>query len=293
MNPVLPIDVSNGLKLDPKQAREIGESLSSDYCFAEPFPHIVLDNFLTPSLVEGLRAHFPAEKLTSDVVFDAGYAGHHKRQILPADCDDFCRRAFDFFNSQPFLEFLEGLSTIEGLLPDPYFVGGGFHEIGTGGKLGIHADFRINNKLHLSRRMNVIVYLNEDWRPEYGGSLELWSRDMQNRVKSVEPVWNRCVIFNTDADSYHGHPDPLTTPHGVLRRSVALYYYTASKAVYEEVPNMSTLYAARPGEEGQARREAERLRRQQHVEQWVPPALLRYSRALARRVRRLTAGKPV
>jgi hypothetical protein len=291
VNAVLPIDVSKGLKLDPKRAREIGESLSSEYCFAEPFPHIVLENFLPTDLVAGLVEHFPTEKLDSDVVFDVGYAGHHKRQILPADCDDFCRRTFDFFNSQPFLEFLEGLSSIEGLLPDPYFVGGGFHEIGRGGKLGIHADFRINSKLHLSRRMNVIVYLNEGWREEYSGSLELWSRDMKNKVKSVAPVINRCVIFNTDADSYHGHPDPLATPDGVLRRSVALYYYTASKAVYEEVPNVSTMYAARPNEGGQNRREAAMLRREQHLQQWVPPAVLRYSRALARRVRKLTAAK--
>ena len=51
MSSVLPIDVANGLKLDPAQARQIGESLSSDYCFAEPFPHIVLENFLPPELL--------------------------------------------------------------------------------------------------------------------------------------------------------------------------------------------------------------------------------------------------
>lgn len=291
MNPVLPIDVSNGFKLDPGKAREIGEALSSEYCFAEPFPHIVLENFLPYDLVAGLVEHFPVETLKSDVVFDVGYAGHHKRQVLPADCDDFCRRAFDFFNSQPFLEFLEGLSAIEGLLPDPYFMGGGFHEIGRGGKLGIHADFRINNRLHLSRRMNVIIYLNENWRDEYNGLLELWSRDMKARVKSVAPVFNRCVIFNTDADSYHGHPDPLTTPDGVLRRSVALYYYTASKAIYEEVPNLSTMYAARPGDAADIRREAAQLRRNQYVEQWVPPAVLRYSRGVMRRMRRLVGRR--
>lgn len=291
MNSVLPIDVSNGLKLDPVRAREIGEALSAEYCFAEPFPHIVLENFLPSDLINGLVEHFPTEALKSDVVFDAGYAGHHKRQVLPADCDDFCRRTFDFFNSQPFLEFLEGLSSIEGLLPDPYFMGGGFHEIGRGGKLGIHADFRINSKLHLSRRMNVIVYLNEGWKEDYNGSLELWSRDMKNRVKSVSPLINRCVIFNTDADSYHGHPDPLTSPEGVLRRSVALYYYTASKAVYEEVPNVSTMYAARPNESAQNRREAAQLRRDQYLAQWVPPAVLRYSRALSRRFRKLSTSK--
>lgn len=291
MTAVLPIDLSSGFKLDPTRAREIGESLSPEYCFAEPFPHIVLENFLPTELASGLVSHFPKEKLASDVMFEAGYAGHHKRQILPADCDEFCRRAFDFFNSQPFLEFLEGLSSIEGLLPDPYFVGGGFHEIGRGGKLGIHADFRINNQLHLSRRMNVIIYLNEAWRDEYNGSLELWSRDMKSRVKSVAPIWNRCVIFNTDADSYHGHPDPLTTPDGVLRRSVALYYYTASKAIYEEVPNRSTMYVARPGDSPSVQREAAELRREQHLAEWVPPAVLRYSRAIVRRIKGLSGTK--
>ena len=292
MNSVLPIDLSDGFKLDPQKARQIGESLSSDYCFAEPFPHIVLDNFLPPELAAELCAHFPTERLQSDVVFDVGYAGHHKRQILPADCDSFCRRTFDFFNSQPFVEFLEGLTAIDGLLPDPYFVGGGFHEIGRGGKLGVHADFRINNKLHLNRRMNVIIYLNEDWREEYNGALELWSRDMSARVKSVLPILNRCVIFNTDADSYHGHPDPLTSPDGVLRRSLALYYYTASKAIYDEVPNVSTMYAARPGDSAEHRREAAVLRREQYLREWVPPAVLRYSRALMRRVRKRAPVTP-
>ena len=110
---------------------------------------------------------------------------------------------------------------------------------------------------------------------------------MKTRVKSVAPLINRCVIFNTDADSYHGHPDPLTTPEGTLRRSVALYYYTASKAIYDEVPNRSTMYAARPGDDASVRREAALLRREQHLGEWVPPAVLRYSRAVARRVRKL------
>jgi hypothetical protein len=287
VTPVLPIDLSEGFKLDPAKARAIGEQLSADYCFAEPFPHIVLDNFLPPEMARGLVSHFPKEPLPGDVVFDMGYAGFHKRQILPGDCDDYCRRSFEFFNSRSFLEFLEGLSTITGLIPDPYFEGGGFHEIGSGGKLGIHADFRINNRLHLSRRMNVIVYLNEGWPDEYGAFLELWSRDMKQKVRTVSPVMNRCVVFNTDADSYHGHPDPMTAPTGVFRRSVALYYYTASRAIYEEIPNRDTMYAARPNEERATRIEAARLRLNQHIEQWVPPAVLRYSRGVVRRAKKL------
>jgi hypothetical protein len=285
-NPVLPIEDSDGLHLDYAKARAIGESLSGDYCFAEPFPHIVLDHFLPEPVARLALEHFPAQTLRSDRVFEMGYAGLHKRQILPEDCDAPARRLFHFFNSRPMLEFLEGLSTIQGLLPDPYFVGGGYHETSRGGKLGVHADFRINDQLHLHRRMNVIIYLNERWQDEWGGFLELWDRKMTARVKAVAPVFNRCVIFNTDADSFHGHPDPLMTPDDVLRRSIALYYYTASRAIYDEVPSTSTIYHARPGDDPATQREARALRFEQHLRQWTPPALLRYVHAIRRRLAR-------
>lgn len=283
-DPVLPIDASSGLSLDAKAARRIGEDLSSDYCFAEPFPHIVLDDFLPKDVARLALDHFPAEALASDRVFEMGYAGQHKRQVLPEECDAEARRLFHFFNSQPMLEFLEGLTTIPALLPDPYFVGGGYHETTRGGKLGIHADFRINEQLHLHRRLNVIVYLNERWEREWGGCLELWSRDMARKVVEVEPLFNRAVVFNTDESSYHGHPDPLQTPEHVRRRSLALYYYTASKGIYDEVPNVSTMYQARPKDDAATQREARSLRFEQHLRQWTPPALQRYVFALKRRL---------
>ena len=148
----------------------------------------------------------------------------------------------------------------------------------------VHADFRVHDRLHLHRRMNVIVYLNEDWRDEYGGCLELWDRDMKAKRTSVLPIFNRCVIFNTDADSYHGHPDPLTCPPEVFRRSLALYYYTASQAIYKEVAAKGTVYHARPQDNSATRREAFNLRVEQHLYQWVPPALQRYVFAVKRRL---------
>ena len=285
MSSVLPIDMGKGLALDYRLARSIGEELSAQYCFAEPFAHIVLDNFLPEEVARLAAAHFPAESLRSDKVFDMGYAGLHKRQVLPEDCDAEARKLFHFFNSRPMLEFLEGLSSIQGLIPDPYFVGGGYHETTRGGKLGVHADFRINDQLHLHRRMNVIIYLNENWSDDYGGFLDLWDRKMTARQKAVAPLFNRCVVFNTDADSYHGHPDPLNTPEGVVRRSIALYYYTASRSIYDEVPKTSTIYQARPGDSQQNRSEAWQLRLDQHLRQWVPPALLRHVFAIRRRIK--------
>jgi hypothetical protein len=283
-SPLLPIDASAGLYLDSSEARRIGESLSGDYCFAEPFPHIVIDHFLPPDVIRLAIENFPSRRISTDTVFEMGYAGQHKRQILPEDCGTQARQLFHFFNSAPFIGFLEGISSIQGLIADPYFVGGGYHETGRDGYLGVHADFRINERLHLHRRMNVIIYLNEDWPKEYGGDLELWDRQMKKKCASVSPLFNRCVIFNTDADSYHGHPDPLTCPEGVFRRSIALYYYTASKEIYKEIPSNSTIYFARPHDGSIAKREALRLRFGQYLRQWLPPILVRYAFSIKRRL---------
>ena len=272
----LPVDDGNdGLHLDAGEARALGELLHADYAHAEPYPHIVIDEILPDSLAERILQNFPLQRLDTDRQFNINYGGHFKRQIAPESCTGFVREVFHFFNSQPVLAFLEGLSGIDGLMPDPYFEGGGFHEISTGGKLGIHADFRIHEKLHLQRRLNLLVYLNQDWNEEWNGNLELWDRGMQSCVASIAPLMNRCVVFNTDADSFHGHPDPLLTPPDVKRRSIALYYYTASKAVYREVPNRSTMYHARPQDPATVRRETAAFRATEYFRDFAPPVLFR------------------
>jgi 2OG-Fe(II) oxygenase superfamily len=282
----LPITIDDGVYLNTKDAKQFGENLSGDYCFAEPFPHIVIDNFLPEAFIEKIAKNFPTERLDNDVVFDAGYAGLHKRQIMPADCNGFIREVFGFFNSISIVQFLESLTTIPALIPDPLFLGGGFHETTTGGKLGIHADFRINESLHLNRRINMIIYLNKDWQDEYGGHLELWDKEMKGKVHSIAPVYNRCVIFNTDADSFHGHPDPLNTPEHVKRRSLALYYYTASKRIYEDTVAHSTMYKSRPNEDAATKKEVRELAFDNYLKDLTPPIFYRLFRKVKDKISR-------
>jgi hypothetical protein len=115
--------------------------------------------------------------------------------------------------------------------------GAGFHEIANGGRLGLHVDFRIHGRLRLQRRLNLLLYLNKSWQDSYGGHFEMWDKAIKQRVHRVAPLFNRCVIFNTDNNSWHGHPEPLNTPPGVTRKSMALYYYTASHT--EDTPRMA------------------------------------------------------
>jgi hypothetical protein len=219
LTPVLDLDPAGGYRLDIDVARAAGAAHAARYRTADPYPHIVLDDFLPRAAAALAAARFPDAPLPSDHVFEAGYAGLHKRQISPWECDAEVRALFAALSSPPMLAFLEGLTGIEGLMPDPYFLGGGFHETARGGKLGIHADFRLHERLNLQRRVNLILYLNRDWRPQWGGGLEIWSRDMKRRCQTVQPVFDRAAIFSTDASSFHGHPDPLATPR---RRGAAL-----------------------------------------------------------------------
>ncbi|MDP9124914.1 MAG: 2OG-Fe(II) oxygenase [Pseudomonadota bacterium] len=271
----LPIEMEDGLRLDPAEARSLGSLLNDDYTKADPFPHIVLDDFLPAALAQQVLSRFPTGVRASDGVFNIGYGGEHKRQILPEDCDRYARELFQFFNSRPILQFLEGLTGIDGLLPDPYFMGGGFHEISRGGRLGVHADFRINSQLHLQRRLNMLIYLNPEWNDEWAGCLELWSRDMKRCVEKVAPLLNRCVVFNTEADTWHGHPDPLNIPEDKTRKSIALYYYSASQGIYNEVPARSTMYVARPNDSAENKAAAREFRFEEYLKEWVPPVAYR------------------
>jgi hypothetical protein len=275
INATLPVSTDGKLFLNSRVARDFGESLSSSYCFSEPFPHIVIDDFLPLPLIEEIYNLFPIEKISDDNFFENDFSGLHKRQILPESCEFRTRSIFHFFNSAPILQFLEGLTLIDSLIGDPYFNGGGFHEIFKGGKLGIHADFRINEKLHLNRRLNMLIYLNKSWSPTFGGNLELWDRGMTSNIESIAPIFNRCVIFNTDADAYHGHPDPLNTPNEITRKSLALYYYTASKKVYEDSPSHSTMYVARPNESSHIKRAMAKSRFYNYLSDWLPPVAFR------------------
>ena len=284
----LPISIDDGVYLNVKEAKQLGENLSGDYCFAEPFPHIVIDNFLPEALISKIISNFPSEKLEGDIVFNDGYAGLHKRQVMPADCNGFIREVFGFFNSYAVVEFLQSLTTIPSLIPDHYYTGGGFHETSAGGKLGIHADFRINEALHLNRRLNMIIYLNENWKDEYGGHLELWDKKMRGKVHTIAPVYNRCVIFNTDADSFHGHPDPLTCPENVKRKSLALYYYTASTRLYEDTASHSTMYKARASDDAATKRKVRELVFDNYLKDLTPPIFYRVFNKVKYR---LTRGK--
>ena len=225
------------------------------YQEAQPFPHIVIDNFMDELLLNDVLESFPSPEtfnfykyenpLEKKLAFD-------QVSKLPTPIQELLLN----MNSSLFLTFLETLTGIEGLIPDPYFRGGGIHQITPGGKLDIHIDFNTHPKLNLDRRLNVLLYLNKDWDESYGGFFELWSGEFKNNKhilheckQKILPIFNRLAIFSTTEKSYHGHPEKLACPQDRTRKSIATYFYTNGRPEEEKTSMHSTTFIARPGDD--------------------------------------------
>ena len=216
--------------LAPERVHSVADVLAKNFAEAEPFPHVVIDDALALGAPE-LAGAFP----------DPEWEGWHRyvdanqhRKMVCSDIDAIpgpFRGLVGELNGPRFLRFLEKVSGIPDLLPDPYLEGGGLHCSGPGGVLTTHTDFHVS-RLGLYRRLNLLLYLNESWEQDWGGCLELYAPGADGPGskprRTVVPEWGTCVIFRTDHRSPHGFTKPIAD--GRWRRSVALYYYTAAEA---------------------------------------------------------------
>ncbi len=196
------------------------------YAEAQPFAHAVIDDIFDPVMLRAVRAEIDAITVPPERNF---YGTFEKRRLSKLKAMPPQTRALiDYLHRPDFLAELSMMTGIADLIPDETLEGGGLHQIGPGGYLKVHADFNWNRYIKRYRRLNVLVYLNENWDDAWGGKLELWDRDMSACSAEIAPRMNRMVVFSTTDDSFHGHPVPLTCPTDVTRNSIALYYYTAT-----------------------------------------------------------------
>ena len=216
----------------------------------KPFRHIVIDNFLAPAFLKQLTADFPP--------FDSKHAlnefGEVGGKAVVQDLARLGRPYQDFdrlIGSREFLSLVENITGIPKLLYDPDYAGGGAHENLNGQDLDPHVDFNYHPRRNLHRRLNLILFLNPEWDPAWGGALELhedpWLAAEQNRITTIQPAENRCVIFETSENSWHGFPKinlPADKKH-ISRRSIAVYYYTKQRPPQETARPHATVYVQR------------------------------------------------
>ena len=228
------VQLSEALTSD--RLRILALNLTHRYKEADPFPHVVIDDIFPAKALEALSRELPeaaseqgcalSNETTQLACYQRKGVEYRKSQIdQERDMGPATRDFFAFLRSPTWVAFLESLTGIAGIVPDPYYSGSGVHIIAPGGMLQVHADF--NLRYGRRRRVNTFLYVNPDWPDDFGGHLELWDRNMSECRQRILPKLGRFVAFSSTDFSYHGHPQPIAAPKGRLRRSLALYYYTS------------------------------------------------------------------
>jgi len=218
------------------------EALSSAYRSAIPFPNLILDNLFSDEFLDRVVAEIRPlggpewlqendDHLKQFNLRSAVYLGETGSQLVA------------FLHSAKFLYFLSEVTGIWELLPDPYLQGGGYHLIPPGGSFDVHVDRNTAYATGLTRRLSLLIYLNKDWKHEYGGQLELWSKDGKRCETVIEPVFNRTMIFEITDQNYHGVPATVACPEGRSRNAFVVYYHTVGFPGMKEIVPHTSLYA--------------------------------------------------
>ena len=204
------------------------------YQSGKPYPHIVIKNYFDQNFLSKVLDEFPN---LSKISSSKNYNNKNEIKFSNNKKKNFKKNTkilFKFLNSKLFLNFVQNLASInEKLLPDFELNGGGLHEIKRGGVLKIHTDFNKHPYKNIDRRINVLIYLNRQWKKNYGGNLELWNKSMKKCVKKIAPNFNTMVIFSTNEFTNHGHPNPLKCPETISRKSIATYYFSKGRPLKE------------------------------------------------------------
>ncbi len=238
------------LPIHPEVLKSSAE-LRKQFGGAQPFRHVVVENFLGPAFCQALSAEFPgfdAAHARNELGEAGGKAVHTDvRELGPA-----YGQLDQMLQSTEFLSWLSEITGIEKLLYDPQYVGGGTHENRHGQELDSHVDFNFHPATRWHRRLNLIVFLNPEWEPEWGGLLELQKDPalgtQRNQVRRVVPRQNCGVIFETTESSWHGFRRITLPEHKqhMSRRSIAVYFYTRQRPSEETAPSHGTIYVQRP-----------------------------------------------
>ncbi len=206
----------------PGDLSQIAKNNRERFAAASPWPHVVLDDLFDPALIAAAEQ----EELEPSLHLEVDRSYRKIKAESPQPSGPTATKLLESIGSADFVTFLEELTGISGLTPDPTHYWAGLHVNPPGAFQAIHRDFRVHPITGLFHRVNILIYLNSNWKSEYGGELELWKPDKSACERQVAPVAGKSVIFDAGPQAIHGIPEPIRCPTGRARLSLAAIYYT-------------------------------------------------------------------
>lgn len=217
----------------------------AQFASAAPFRHVIIDDFLSPAFADAVLRQFPDFE-NGNYIGENGRPGGKSTVDRIRGLGDAYRDLDEVIQTREFLDFVGTVTGIEGLLYDPFYLGGGTHENRHGQGLKAHIDFNYHPSERWHRRLNLIIYLNHEWDDAWGGMFDLYRDPYADPSPAVRvaPLFNRCVIFETNEHSWHGF-DAICLPEekrNLSRKSIALYFYSADRPSAETAGRHTTHY---------------------------------------------------
>jgi len=205
------------------------DELRLKYLTNKPFPHLIIDDFCEQEKLLELRRQTPELKNKSrDYIFaNNKFEKSNYKEISP-----LFQELYNDLKSDRFNKFLSYISA-KNVFVDPQNHGGGLHQGKKNSFLDMHLDFNYHPlQKNWYRQMNLLLYLNNEWKDEYKGHLKI--EDLRNGEKKELGVpFNRLIIQECGPHTLHGY-DMTNFPDGNFRTSIATYAYTIHNVFMEK-----------------------------------------------------------
>ncbi len=215
-------------------------TLNQEFLSTQPHPIIVLDEFFPLETAQSLQKE--CESIPSEHWTEFTRRGSYMKECKNLNYSPEAVKIVNQLNSSNGLIWLEKITGIQGLLPDPHLTGAGYSRSFNGDSLKSHTDFNWNDQLRLHRKLTLIVYLSEDWKEEYNGHIEFYDDDNQRVIQRIFTKFNRCVIWQYHKRGFHGYPTPIQCPEHISRNTLRLFYYISNSQYLEDDPPHRSLY---------------------------------------------------
>ena len=214
------------------------KQLNDTFVGTPPYPMITLDNFLPNDYAKKLQKE--CESIPDHYWTKFTRRGSYMEECINMDVAPVANEFVNQMHSQAGMLWISKVTGIKDLIPDPYLVGGGYSRSYRDCTLKIHTDFNWNDTLKCHRMLSLIVYLNEDWKEEYGGHLQFNDFKNKTAIQRVAPLFNRVVLWRYHKKGFHGFPDPIKCPENYSRNTFRLFFYV-SNATYDsaDLPHRS------------------------------------------------------
>lgn len=201
------------------------DTLIDTFSKGKPSPSIIIENFFHDDVALSLNEECQNSDDSQWKVFTRN--GSHMIEYNNIQQLPKAYEAYSYLHSGPFLKWLEQLTGIDGLIPDPHLIGAGYSRSFKGDTLKVHTDFNWNNELKLYRVLSLIVYLTPGWKEEWGGGLDFYNEDRTEVIKTLPCLYNNCAIWKYEELGFHGYTTPISCPEGKSRNSIRAFYYVS------------------------------------------------------------------